>query len=218
MIPSLKDLKIGLRHPRLALLWLFCPKEYRYTVVKKVLDPEKLKRNRIPKTVVEKLMITPTDIHEHLVTLHLLAIELNCKTIVELGTKLGESTIALLEAAKKIGGKVYSIDIAPCLQAKSRVRSYGLGDYWTFIQGDDLKVKWDKPIDLLFIDTSHTYNHTLNELRKYEPHVRNGGVIVMHDTVTYLEVLQAINKYLINRTDLRLYTYFNNNGLAIIFK
>jgi len=218
IIPSFNDLRMGLRHPRLALVWLFCPKEYRYVVVKKILDTEKLKQNGIPKTIVEKQMIIQTPINEHLVTLQLLATELNCKTIVELGTQLGESTIALLVAAKKIGGSVSSIDIDPCLQACSRVRSLGLENYWTFIQSDDLKVKWEKPIDLLFIDTSHTYDHTLNEMRKFEPHVRNGGVIIMHDIVTYVEVLHAINEYLFNRIDLRLYTYFNNNGLAVIFK
>lgn len=218
IIPSFKDLRMGLRYPRLALVWLFCPKEYRYVVVKKVLDNEKLKKNGIPKTMVEKQMLTQTSINEHLATLQLLATELNCKTIVELGTQLGESTIVLLEAAKKIGANVSSIDVDPCLQACSRVRSLGLKDYWTFIQSDDLKVKWEKPIDLLFIDTSHTYDHTLNELRKFEPYVRKGGVIIMHDVVTYFEVLHAINEYLSNRSDLRLYTYFNNNGLAVIFK
>jgi predicted O-methyltransferase YrrM len=37
-------------------------------------------------------------------------------------------------------------------------------------------------IDVLFIDTSHAYWHTLEELRLYVPRVQPGGVVLMHDT------------------------------------
>ena len=36
--------------------------------------------------------------------------------------------------------------------------------------------------DLLFIDTSHQYRHTLDELTVYGPRVKPGGVILLHDT------------------------------------
>jgi cephalosporin hydroxylase len=35
---------------------------------------------------------------------------------------------------------------------------------------------------VLFIDTSHCYQHTLDELTVYGPRVRHGGVILLHDT------------------------------------
>ncbi|MBT9148535.1 MAG: hypothetical protein DDT32_02310 [Syntrophomonadaceae bacterium] len=40
----------------------------------------------------------------------------------------------------------------------------------------------------------------------------------MHDIVVFPDVLRAINDYLVGRDDLQLYKYFNNNGLAVIFK
>lgn len=163
-------------------------------------------------------MIKPTDIHEHLATLFMLTVELNLKTVVELDTRGGESTIALLCAAKQIEGKVYSIDIDPCLETKKRIKSLGLQKYWTFIQGDDLKVKWNNPIDHLFIDTTHTFDQTVRELEKYEPHVKYGGIITLHDVVGFPKVLQAIKGYIKDRTDLRLYKYFNNWGLGVVFK
>jgi predicted O-methyltransferase YrrM len=86
------------------------------------------------------------------------------------------------------------------------------------IQADDLKVEWDKPIDHLFMDTSHTYDQTIKELQKYEPYARRRGVIMMHDIVTFPKTLQALDDYINNRADLRIFKYFNNNGLAIIFK
>ena len=171
-----------------------------------------------PTTPLEACMVQPTDIHEHLQTLHMLSVELDLKTVLELGTRGGESTIALLEAAKKKGGIVYSIDIDPCLEAKAKIHAYRLDKYWVFIQGDDLKVEWNRAIDHLFIDTMHTYISTIKELEKFEPYVKNGGIIVLHDIVSHPEVLLAINDYARNRKDLRIYKYFNCQGLAIIFK
>ncbi len=183
-----------------------------------LIQAERMEHKIKPTDHLEAHMIKPTDIHEHLMTLYMLTVELNLKTIVELGTREGESTIALLEAARRIGGRVHSIDIDPCIKAKEMVRSYGLEKYWVFTQGDDLEVEWGKPIDHLFIDTSHLFEHTVKELEKYEPHVKRGGIITLHDTVIYPEVLPAIMKYTDGRGDLRVYKYFNNSGLVVIFK
>jgi predicted O-methyltransferase YrrM len=177
-----------------------------------------MERGIEPANNLEAHMIRPTDIHEHLMTLYMLTIEMKLKTILELGTRNGESTIAFLEAARRIGGKVFSIDVNRCLKAKEKVKSYGLEKYWVFMQNDDLEVKWDKSIDHLFIDTSHLFRHTLKELRKYEPYVRKGGLITLHDTVTYPEVIPALGIFARRRRDLRIYKYFNNSGLVVIFK
>ena len=65
---------------------------------------------------------------------------------------------------------------------------------------------------------AHTYEHTLKELRKYEPYVRIGGIITLHDIISFPEVMTAISDYVENRRDLRVCSYLNNNGLAVIFK
>jgi len=171
-----------------------------------------------PSNTLETYMQTPTDIWEHLATLYMLTIELDLKTVLELGTAEGKSTVALLQAVQKIGGKVYSIDINPCLEAREAIRKYGLLDHWIFIQENDLQMEWKKNIDHLFIDTTHKFQQTINELKKYEPYVRDGGIITMHDIISFPEVMKAIHEYLRNRNDLRLYKYLHNNGLAIIFK
>jgi cephalosporin hydroxylase len=36
--------------------------------------------------------------------------------------------------------------------------------------------------DILFIDTSHAYMHTLRELEAWMPFVRPGGTVLLHDT------------------------------------
>jgi predicted O-methyltransferase YrrM len=202
---------------RYGLLQLFVGRKARVCVEKSLQEHKNLSRFN-PANLLETLMAQPSDIWEHLATLHMLNVEFDLKTVLELGTAEGESTVALLQAAHQIDGRVYSIDINPCREAWNVITNFGLGDRWSFIQGDDLQVNWDKSIDHLFIDTSHTYEHTLKELQKYEPYVRIGGIITLHDTISFPEVMTAILDYIKNRGDLRVYNYLHNNGLAVIFK
>lgn len=167
---------------------------------------------------IEFCMTRDTDIHEHLATLILLTIELNLKNILELGTRTGESTVALLQASQKIGGTVTSIDIEPCNEAKKLVTELNLNKNWKFIQANDLELNWDQEIDHLFIDTSHTYEQTFSELKKFEPLVKIGGIISLHDIISFPEVDLAICDYIKNRKDMNYYKYYNNNGLGILRK
>lgn len=214
----------GLKNPRKALEYIILGgKSYDELYQKNQELIAELKKHTCktitnPSTPLESRMVMDTDIHEHLCTLYMLTLELNLKNVLELGTRSGDSTIALLQASKEIGGSVTSIDIDSCLQAKKLVDDLHLNYNWNFIQCDDLKVDWNKPIDHLFIDTSHTYDHTLAELKKYEPYVKEGGIITFHDTVSRPPILEAIKKYIEGRKELRFYHYFNNNGLGILKK
>jgi predicted O-methyltransferase YrrM len=138
------------------------------------------------------------------------------KTTVELGAREGESTIPLLFAAKETGGQVFSFDLDDCQDAKRVVSEFGLSSHWQFTRADDLAVDRDEPIDHLFVDTNHTYEQTIAELKKFEPFVREGGIITMHDNVTYPDVGRAASDYLRGRHDLARYDYLNNNGLTAI--
>lgn len=168
--------------------------------------------------MVEQYSLKQTDINQHLTTLYMLAVESNAKNILELGVRAGDSTIVLLQAANEIEGTVHSIDVAVCPIAKERVKEYGFEGHWHFIQGDDLQVQWDEPINLLFIDTSHECGQTLRELGKYEPFVIEGGIIILHDTVTFPDCGKGLEKYMRGRIGLKAYRYFNNNGLTVLFK
>lgn len=171
-----------------------------------------------PDSALEHQMNQPTDIHEHLQTLYMLSIELNLKNVLELGTRTGESTITLLLATKELDGTMTSVDVDSCLEAKEKVKKLKLEKYWNFIQTDDLSLKWNAPIDHLFIDTSHTHDQTLSELKKFEPFVRKGGLITLHDIMSCPPVLDAINDFLAERKDFKFYKFFHNNGLGILKK
>jgi predicted O-methyltransferase YrrM len=172
-----------------------------------------------PQTPLETAMLNATDISDHLMTLFMLTKLFSLQNVLELGVRTGESTIALLSAAKDISGKVVSVDMEDCWEAKSKINAFGLSSNWQFIKGNDLEIDWSGNIDHLFIDTSHTYEQTLKELQKFEPYVKsNGGVITLHDVVSFPDVLIAIQDYFSGRSDIQLFKYFHCNGIAVIIK
>ena len=100
--------------------------------------------------------------------------------VLELGVRSGNSTSAFLSAAEENGGHVWSMDTEPP-EVPAHWRNSGL---WTFLHGDDLLLDArDGKFDIVFIDTSHHYDHTLAELRKYVPLVAVGGTVLLHDSL-----------------------------------
>ena len=130
-------------------------------------------------TRYEELCETPSDISEHLPTFVSLVRKTNAKHVVELGTRSGVSTIAWLYGLEHTGGHLTSVDLDPQPEI-------GDHDHWTFIQGDDLDrdvyLQLPDRVDIVFIDSSHAYKHTLVELNLYRWLVRPGGLIMLHDT------------------------------------
>jgi predicted O-methyltransferase YrrM len=159
-----------------------------------------------------------TAIHDHLPTLFMVTKEFHLARVLELGVEYGNSTIALLEAVAKIGGHVWSIDQNPCLEARALVRECELERYWTFIQGDDLKVPWCDPIDHLFIDTFHVAKQTFAELQRFEPLVADGGFISLHDSYSFPGVSRGVREYFSGRNDVVFYEYRNDHGFLLIRK
>lgn len=111
--------------------------------------------------------------------------------IVEWGVRGGVSTWALLDGMP-LDARLYSVDIIDCtvpLRVSEDPR-------WTFIVGDDLSAAvWRRlptHADLVFIDTSHTYDQTKAELTKaldLTP-VR----MILHD-YALAEVRQAVDEF-----------------------
>ena len=98
--------------------------------------------------------------------------------IVELGVRDGNSTSALIAGLSVLGrGHLWSVDT----EAIELPEAWVATGRWTVIRGDDREVAHLLPddIDVLFIDTSHHYHHTLEELRLYGDKAKR---ILMHDT------------------------------------
>jgi cephalosporin hydroxylase len=127
-----------------------------------------------------------TDISDHLITLFLESLALRPSLIVELGVRGGESTFVLERVAEMFDSTLISVDIEDC----SRVSAYS---GWYFVKSDDIAFAKQFPewcrersirplIDVLLIDTSHEFAHTLQELRFWAPFLSCRSKLLMHDT------------------------------------
>jgi cephalosporin hydroxylase len=119
----------------------------------------------------------------------------NRRTLIELGVRTGNSTVALLASQYRLNvvdgypyqegdpaGSLWSVDVSP---PEVPLHWHKL-PHWFFRQGDDTSPEvrnWlPAKCDLLFIDTSHSYTHTMAELTLYVPRVIEGGIVLLHDT------------------------------------
>ena len=127
-----------------------------------------------------------SDIKEYLPLLYGTAKSYPKVRVLELGTRRGNSTLAFLAAAAAVDGHVTSVDLDRVTDARDGMLPWRKAPWWTFVHGDDMDsaVQAALPVetDVLFVDTSHEYEHTLGELRAYMPRVVPGGTALFHDT------------------------------------
>ncbi|MGI0060963.1 MAG: class I SAM-dependent methyltransferase [Nitrosotalea sp.] len=208
-----KALKFALSHPKIALLCLLLGIGPYMT-----LQEYKIAKKFLPKNMVEEKMVTYSDTWQHIPTLYLLCMMKKPMAILELGFRTGNTALPLLYAAQQYGGHVYSVDIEEWPEVGNFFdNKKSLEQYWTFIKSDDLKLDWNVPVDFIYVDTSHSYEHTMSELKKYEPLLKSGGVMAFHD-IFEEEISNAIDDYFKDRKDIHFIRYFNNNGLGVILK
>lgn len=123
-----------------------------------------------------------SDISDHLQFMHDTVLRYTQPVVIEMGVRTGNSTSALLLGVLKKGGVLYSTDInePQVPEIWHEVPS------WRFMQGDSVSaevLKWmPKKAHVVFMDTSHTFEQQLAELRAYVPRVRPGGTVLIHDT------------------------------------
>lgn len=128
-------------------------------------------------------------------------------SVVELGVRGGVSTWALLDGLPA-DGRLVSVDIDHGCLVPPRVRD---DPRWTFIVGDDHAVNLPAA-DLVFIDTSHEYHHTRDELALAE---RLGAkVIILHDYMLP-DVADAVDGF-VRRSDWWLAVEHSDWGLAVL--
>jgi cephalosporin hydroxylase len=136
--------------------------------------------------IIQHSLEKNTDISDHLMTLFAEAISVQPKLIVELGVRGGESTFVFERVSRLMGAKLVSVDIEDCSTSSS------FKD-WTFVQQDDVQFaknfkSWCEArnitpqIDLLFIDTSHLYDHTVEEIKYWFPLLADQCRVIFHDT------------------------------------
>lgn len=124
---------------------------------------------------------TDTDISSHLVNMYTNTYEMKPSIIVECGVSTGESSKIFSFINQELGSKVYGVDVNVC-DVYSSIHN------GTFIHMDDClyadlyQKQYGANIDVLFIDTSHLYEHTKKEIEKWFPLLSQQALVMFHDT------------------------------------
>lgn len=131
-----------------------------------------------------------TDISDHLISLFKQTIASNPKLIVEIGIRSGESSFVFNRAAIVCDSFLVGVDIDDCSSVYKKMKKRGKRK---FIKGDDIEIgksfqqtmkslKYPTTIDVLFIDTSHLYDHTVKEINTWFPLLSKKCTVIFHDT------------------------------------
>jgi len=108
--------------------------------------------------------------------------------IVEIGSWKGKSTICLgLGSRAGNGVPIFAIDPHADYRFgdfKTNVERAGIADLVTPVPSlsQPAADTFDEPIELLFVDGSHEYEHVLEDFEKWVPKVVDGGWVAFHDT------------------------------------
>lgn len=144
------------------------------------------------------------------ILLYAMARNLKPAVIVEIGSARGKSSCSLALACRDNGkGKVYAID--PHLPnpwseigtsgdneafLRSRLASYGLDGHCEVIRAASSEAarSWKLPIDLIFIDGSHSYDGVRSDFELFEPWFADGCLVVFHDTTWGYEEWEQVRR------------------------
>ena len=152
-----------------------------------------------------------TDIYRHLPRLRELAKD--CETVVELGVRDGQSTRAFLPLNMKL--RSYDIVLDHYVEHLFNTCIQHLGKDFQYIKASSLEIELE-PMDLLFIDTEHSYGQLSQELRLHGNKAKK--YIACHDTVTYGKALMpAIQEFLNENRNFRIKKHYEDcNGLLVM--
>lgn len=127
-----------------------------------------------------------SDISSHLPTIYAYTILQNADMIIEAGVRGADSTKAFAEAMNFSNAMLIGLDIVDCsgtLYSKMKNTQLLQMDDLLFSEyyqsNDNLK---NHSIDIIFIDTSHYYDHTLAEISQFAPMLAKNGFLLFHDS------------------------------------
>src|SRR3989344_5118119 len=161
--------------------------------------------------------------------LHALLKSLRPKTILEIGTSTGYSTIWFALAARAFGGKVFTIehDPAKIKIAKENFRKAGAGKTIRILGGDANKILGNRGklkiggrrgamIDFIFLDG--VKSEYLQQFKWVHPHLRRGGVVAADNAGDFAAQMKDYLKFV--RTNKKLHTVFVpiGNGVELTQK
>lgn len=125
-----------------------------------------------------------TDFSSHIPVLFCHCFMKNPNICIESGIRWGDgSTIALSKITQLLDTQLIGLDIDNCSKHYAHIKNA------QFIRIDDLQFPTyfrsnykQNSVDFVFIDTSHEYEHTLNEIAAFNSILSDNGVLAFHDS------------------------------------
>jgi predicted O-methyltransferase YrrM len=129
-----------------------------------------------------------------------LVFRLHARTVVELGCFIGWTSAHLALGLREAGmkGKLWCVDSeARFLEdARANLARLELDQLVTFLCGQStdeaLLANLPSVIDVVFIDTGHSYETTRKEIVTYAQRLNPGGCIILHDSIGFPGVRRAV--------------------------
>lgn len=154
--------------------------------------------------------------------------------IVELGTYSGNSYFAFCQAVKQLHlstrcfavdtwqGDIhvgnYANDVYERVKEINKKEFFGFSHLMQMSFDDALNSFSDGSVDILHIDGTHTYDAVKNDFTNWLPKVRQGGVILLHDTMVRKKIF-GVWKFLKEiREQYRILEFPFSEGLALVCK
>lgn len=165
--------------------YLYFPANYEYADT--ITIPCKLPVMQLTsyKKLLEYSNANNTDISSHLPTIFFYAALQNPSIIVEAGVRGGESTIAFKYALEFCTAQIIGIDIEPTSNTIYQQIKNSIFLCMNDLEFDKYFLKnfeTNSKLDVVFIDTSHLYTHTLEEIKLFSPLLNENGIILFHDS------------------------------------
>ncbi len=148
--------------------------------------------------------------------LRLLTETAGAKSVVEIGTSTGYSSLWICLALQSTGGKLTTFEIDPgrAALAREHFREAGVEQIATVVEGDAHQniARMAAPVDIVFIDADK--EGYLDYLDKLLPLVRPGGLILADNVDMAPEYVKAVS----NNPELETLYYSDGEGLGISLK
>jgi len=139
--------------------------------------------------------------------------ELRPKTVVEIGSYLGRSTVFYAKSMQVLGVDATVTAIDPHTGDRQHLLGLGVRELPSFElfqshleaagvsdmirpvveKANDVVGEWSEPIDFLFIDGWHSYDAVLEDGHRWIPHLSDRSVAVFDDATRYPDVRRAID-------------------------
>ncbi len=150
-----------------------------------------------------------------------LAQSIQARSIVEIGTSRGVSTLFLADAARAVSGRVLSFDVDAAAQddARETVQRAGLAGYVEFRLEDGgaaLAEMGTGEVDLLFLDAERT------EYPAWWPHparvLRQGGILAADNALSHPDEIAPLGELLHQDPDLVVTTITVGKGELVALR